>query len=88
MPLAERKKRRISKLTVFGRILFYLGILKIWYETDPRFNWRTYSCEKVNGWNPLSYIMVLFFIIRFTIIGFFEGVVESRDLFKTKKYNA
>lgn len=87
--LKALKDRAISNLPLVGKICYYLGILQLWYEEDPHF-YRARRCERINPWNPLSYLAAFICILINMIIGAKDGFVtyctqELPKFFKTDR---
>lgn len=73
--LKELKHKAIASLPVMGKVCYYLGILQLWYEEDLHF-YRARKCQRINPWNPLSYVAALICIVVNMIIGAKEHLVE------------
>lgn len=75
--VAELKRRRyISRLPWPGRVAVFLGVAQIWFEPRGIRDWY-WQCERVNPWNPLTWIFITVSIAIGAIQGAYAGVVEN-----------
>jgi hypothetical protein len=86
-----RLKTAVKELPVVGKICYYTGILDIWFEENPCKGYKPFQCEKVNPWNPLTYLAIVILMVINLISITYNSCKEYWkeevvDVFKTRRH--
>lgn len=72
------KNEYIKKLSIIGKIIYYLHIAKFWKDGDTAsFLW--------NLWNPLSWIVIILLFLGTILVYGISGIKEMQGI-KLSKY--
>lgn len=83
--LQEKRKKKISKMPLIGKIGVYLWVYKVWFE-ERNVKGYYWECNKFNLYNPLFWIMIILIIPIAVGKGIFELFKDVHKMGKVSRF--